>query len=448
MNEKVVDLKQEKKRTGKERIAILCNFQDFHPRYSLTGIVKDQVEMLLKYEHNVSLFVSKNFNFKENILDIENYPKDKFKLRDIIPFAHLKDYRTIADLTPEHKDTITETSNVLVQELSEFDIAFTHDWIFTGWNLPYAEACKRAGNLLKEKIKWMHWIHSVPTTMFDWWDIQKYGKQHKIIYPNETDRILVSEQYRGRIEHVRSVPHIKDLRSWMDFSDDTCRFIDKYPAVMQADIVQILPASVDRLAAKRVHEVINIFSNFKRAGRTVCLVIANQWATGRQQKENVEKYKGFAKQFGLFPEEVIFTSDFESPKFDVGIPKRMVRELFQCSNLFVFPTREESFGLVVPEAALAGGVLLVLNRSLRMQVEVARGESSALFFDFGSFHHNFVCDNPNVYYNDIAQIILGRMVRDESIMAKTLARQTYNWDSLYKNKYLPLLAESKTWLTK
>jgi len=443
MDKKVVDFRRER---GKDRIAILTNFQDIHPRYSLTGIVKDQVDMLIRHGHEVSLFVSEKFNFKEeNIIDKGNYPKDKFQLRNVIPFTNLTDYRSIVDLSVDDKDVITRISNVLVEELKDFDIALTHDFIFTGWNLIYGEGCKRAGVLLKH-LKWMHWIHSVPSANSDWWAIKKYGGQHKIIYPNETDRIQVAEQYRGGINHVRSIPHIKDLRSWFDFCEETCRFIDAYPAVMQADIVQILPASVDRLVAKRVREVIRIFSNFKRNMISICLVVANQWATGRQQKEDVEAYKKFAQGLGLLlNEEFIFTSDFEPPKYDVGIPKRMIRELFQCSNLFIFPTREESFGLVIPEASLSGSVLLVLNKSLRMQLEVAGGESNALFFDFGSYHHTFNNANPSLYFDDIAKIVYGRLLQNESIRARTFMRQTYNWDSLYTKVYAPIFAESRSW---
>jgi len=426
-----------------EKVAILTNFQDFHPRYSLTGIVQDQVKMLLSYGHEVHLFTCSQFNSKDAEVLKKTIPDEKFHLRHFIPFGHLIDYKTSAAITPDHKDFIQEIVNVLVTELKDFNVAFTHDFVFTGWNLPYSEACRRASLQLPE-LRWLHWIHSVPTALSDWWEITKYGPNHKLVYPNETDRLLVAEQYRGKIEHVRTIPHIKDFRSWFDFSENTCRFIKKYPGVMQADVVQILPASVDRLKAKRVREVFQIFSYLKRQRKSVCLVVANQWATGRQQKEDVEAYKKYAESLGLYPDrEVIFTSDFEPPSFDVGIPKEMVRELFQLSNLFIFPTREESFGLVVPEASLSGGVLLVLNKSLRMQFEISGGH--AIFFDFGSFHHQFHVNDKEMYARDIAKIIVGRMTENESIQAKTFMRQTYNWDNLYLKKYAPIMAESRGW---
>ena len=69
-------------------------------------------------------------------------------------------------------------------------------------------------------------------------------------------------------------------------------------------------------------------------------------------------------------------------------------------------------------------------------MEVSGG--TALFFDFGSYHHEFHCADPDTYYKDVAKIIYGRMAQNESIRSKTFARQTYNWDNLYKMRYTPI----------
>ncbi|GAF75188.1 unnamed protein product, partial [marine sediment metagenome] len=366
---------------------------------------------------------------------------------------HLKDWSSENEMTPESRGTKDDCAEVLQRELVGTDVVFTHDFVFTGWFLPYGLACKKASRRLPD-VRWLHWIHSVPSVNRDWWRINDYGPFHKLVFPNETDKMRVAEQFQGQSEDVRIIPHIKDLRSWFDFHPDTREFINEYPAVMEADVVQIYPASTDRLEAKRVREVAVVMKRLKDLKLSVCLVIANQWATGTQRKEDVNHYYDLAKKEGLeIHKEFIFTSEWAPSEeaaqpdwsYETGIPRHMVRELLQCSNLFVFPTREESFGLVLPEAALSGGVLCVLNKSLTMMREISGNR--ALYFDFGSYHAfiNVDSQDPDKYLRDIALIIRGRMEQNESVRTKTFMRQQYNYDNLYNKYYAPIIGESKTW---
>jgi len=423
--------------SDKPKVAILTNMMEFQPGYSLTGIVKDQARMLAEHGHEVLLFVNDHYHG-------ETF-SDDVTLKKVIPFTHLIDYQSMKDITTEHSDIQRTTAAMLATELQDVPVVLTHDFVFSGWFMPYGLACGDAGRMLPD-TRWLHWIHSVPSgEPRDYWDLRKfYGTKHKLVYPNRTESIRVSESFRGWPDDVRVIPHIKDLRSWFEFSDDTCAFIYEFPAVMRADIVQVYPASVDRLEAKRVREVMLILAKMKKQGRSVCLVLANQWATTVREQQSIDHYKKIAQRNGLkVGEEVIFTSEWLEGKYNVGLPSRILRELFQCSNLFIFPTREESFGLVLPEAALAGGVYCVLNKSLNMMFEV--GGLQPIYFDFGSHHMEFTCKNEEKYFTDIALITLGRMAQNEAVMTKTFMRQKYNWDSLYERYYAPIMAESQLW---
>jgi hypothetical protein len=414
------------------KIAILTTFMEFLPGYSLTGIVKDQAKMLAKYGNEVHLFVSEKYHG-------ETF-SDEVILHKLIPFTHQKDYRTIRDLTPEHTEVRNKTCEMLCKTLPELgiDIVFTHDFIFVGWFMPYGLGCQDAARRMP-KMPWLHWIHSVPTAQSDWWEIKKYGEKSKVVYPNVTDRTRVAEQYRGWDSDVRIIPHIKDLRTYFEYDKETCEFIDTYPGMMQNDIVALLPASVDRLAQKRVRECLWIMAEIKSMGKSVFFCVANQWATGKQQKQDVEVFRQSGVERKLVSgKDFCFTSDYKEGKFGVGIPMRMIRELFLCTNLFLFPTREESFGLVVPEASLAGGPLMVLNKSLQMQMEISGNK--ALYFDFGSYHSQFEPPSPR-YWEFLAKIILARMEESESLKTKTFMRQSYNMDNLYKRYYAPIMAE-------
>lgn len=431
----------------KEKIAILTSFVDINHGYSLTGIVEDQVRMLVSYGHEVHLFVCENFKDQdeENLFQHDPWTKVNFHLHKLIPRANLTDYRK-EELSEEHKKVVKDTGDMLQKELLELGvtIVFTHDWLFTGWNLPYGlgvlAACQ---NPELHPIAWMHWVHSIPSASFPWWDIRRWGSRHKIIYPNKTDMQRVAEQYKAATSYVIPIPHIKDYRSYWEFDEDTYKFIEDFPGVMQADINMVYPASTDRLTAKRVDKIISIFREFKNMKFKVCLVIANQWATGRARKEDLEKYYKRVRLSGMeLNDEVIFTSEWKT-RFATGIPRRMLRELQLMTNLFIFPTREESFGLVAPEAALSG-VEMVLNRSLPMMFEVQGG--CGIYAEFGSYEKELVVPHTEKdYYIALAHLIVGRMQRSELIASKTFNRKKYNWDNIYNKYYLPAFGESDVW---
>jgi glycosyltransferase involved in cell wall biosynthesis len=419
------------------KVALFTNFQDVNPGYSLTGIVLDQIKMLTRYGHYVDVLTSVNFNKK----DLDKFPTENVTVKHVVPFAHLVDYTSVNDVSAEHKLVAQNTAAMLRKELADVDYCLAHDIIFLGWNVPYALGVQQASPDLR-KVRWFHWIHSVPSSLRDWWNIRLYGTTHRLVFPNKTEKIRVAEQFRGSPRDVKIIPHIKDIRTWYEFGQDTCDFIDAYPKILTADIVEVLPASTDRLAAKGVQDVIGIFGHIKKRGFSVCLVVANQWATGKQQKEDLQKYYKLAVQAGLeLHEEFIFTSEWKE-QVAIGIPRRMLRELFQCANLFIFPTREESFGLVVPEAALAG-MYCVFNKSLSMMMEITG--LNGIFFDFGSFHQQINITDMDGYYKDIATLILGRMAENEAIMLKTFMKRAYNYDTLYNKYYAPMFAESALW---
>lgn len=428
-----------------KKIAILTTFQQFDPWYSLTGIVKDQVRMLTEYNHEVFVFVNEQFNHKKNPF-VDN---PHVHVINKIPFAHLCDYRSGEPLKPEHEQTAQATCAMLVQTLKELEIdtVFTHDFVFTGWHKPYAIGLQRIQDQLPGVI-WLHWIHSIPSVFSDWWDMAAYGPGHKLVYPNQTDIIRVAENYRTTVSSVKVIPHIKDLRVMFNFADDTCEIIDHYPALMQADVVQIYPASSDRFEAKRVSEVIRILAFIKSLGVSVCLFIANQWATTPKHYANIQEYYALGRKYDLEPgKDLIFSSAMYGQemdrqiKFKVGVPADILYNLMQLANLFIFPTREETFGLVLPEVSLASGALCVLNRSLQMQMEVSG--HNTLFFDFGSFTNNHHVPDQDEYLRQIAMIIMGRMQENDGILTRTFMRRHYNMDYLYSHYYAPIMAEMR-----
>jgi glycosyltransferase involved in cell wall biosynthesis len=440
------------------RVAVLTNFNDLNPGYSLTGIVTDQLRMLLAYGHDVHLFTSERYDAR---FDDALPPDPELVVHHTLPQRPLHDYQSRQELTAEGREHVELLVPFLRQELDDFDVAFTHDWIFTGWNLPYALAIEALRDDLRH-VGFMHWIHSIPTGEKDWWNLANYGfpawkqpdcwaKNHRIISPSMINIQHLAEEFRCTSEEVRCVPHIKDPRTWFEFGPDTCAFLDDHPGVMQADVLQVYPASCDRLAAKQLHHLIAIFAAFKRRCLRVCLICANQWASRYAHKESIDAYYEMADALHLttarnkpgqpFAEEFLFTSEWRHPQFELGLPKRMLRELMQLSNLFVFPTNGESFGLVAPEAALCGNHM-VLNRDVEVLAENFVHQGA--YFSFGSESRHLNPDSWERYLDNVAGAILARMRRNEVTMTKTYARQRFNWDMLYHKAYDPIMRELVT----
>jgi glycosyltransferase involved in cell wall biosynthesis len=421
------------------KIAIIAPFKDFNPAFSLSSIVADQIRMLTEYGHEVDLIVDAHFNREK----FPNKDIERATIRAIIPHIDQVDYQS-NDLSPEHKRFLDDYVRELSPVIAQCGYVFTHDCILTGWFLPYG-----LGNALLAKqhpmVVWMHWVHSIPdpSNRRDWWDKELLfpsGTRHKIIYPNETDRMLVAERYGGDMDLVRVIPHIRDIRTLLRFTDATCAFIKRHPHIIHADIVQAYPASSDRLSSKGVDKLIKLFGRIKQLSYSVCLIIANQWATSRQRKEDIQVYKDLAVAEGLSPAEVLWTSDI-GPEYEIGIPRDMLVDLYQLSNVFAFPTTHESFGLVLPEAMICGA-FPVLNRSLPLHAEIMDGVG--LYYNFGSFsqHVNFDMDQ---YLWHVAASFIGRWQQNEGMLAKSLCRQKFNWDEAYRRDYMPIMAEASVW---
>ena len=424
--------------TQEKKICMLTDFTFMRPAHSLCGLVSDQVIALTRQGYDVDMVVRQGFTH-----DTSEFPR-KFhaNIIEAIPKIKMIDYKSLSDISEDHLKYAEDLAERLPDLLAPYRYVLTHDWVFTGWNLPFAEALRMSRDKTRNQ-RFFHWVHSVPSRFAEWWTLTRYGNNHRIVYPNKTDSLWVAGQFRCKENQIIPIPHIRDIRTLDEWEEDEWGIVDAYPSLMEAQVVQVYPASTDRLKAKRVKELIYIFKTLKDRGASVCLFIANQHATGKQRSEDIESYKRIARRCGLTGDEFIFSSDYKEGIYRGGMPRRVLRQIMKLGNLFVFPTREESFGLVLPEACLLGGVLPVLNKNLSCMFEV--GGFKGLYVDFGSYTHPIKMKRSMDYYSIIADLILARMLEDDSIQAKTFHRRKYNLDEVFRKHYSPALAGSALW---
>lgn len=419
------------------RIAILTNFLKAQPEYALYNVAIAQADALAHHGNDVVLFV------REGYVQGQPLPQ-RFKatIEPIIPQSTLIDYRD-ENISENHQEYVNKLSGLFAAELPKFDAVLTHDFVFTGWNLPYFLALEKTRYETK-KQRFLHWIHSVPGFNRSWWYLRRLGEDnHRLVYPNRTDSLRVANFYNTTRDKVLYIPHIVDLRHLFTFDEAVLDFLDDFPQLMTSSVVQIYPASSDRLQAKGIRELILIFARIKERGYDVFLMIANQHADRPDVQEKIDHYIRLGTRNGLkYREDFVFTSE-ENGAFRGGVPKSTLMQLNMFANLFIYPTREESFGLVGPEVSLCSGALPILNKSLPVLSEVAGMNGIAA--DFGSYRVEWRPKDEAGYFNALAGQICSQIYAEEGIKTRLWYKRMLNRDVVYDRYYVPILEGSALW---
>lgn len=418
----------------KPKVGILTTFYNFDSSYSLCSVVESQLKALIKNGYETVLFTHDNFQ------DDAKVPQG-IEIRKIVPRFLLVDYSAHQEPSAELSQEAETAYQAFKTHLADIDIVLEHDLIFQGWFLPYCLAIHR---LAKEsKIKWFHWIHSNPSSMPVGTKPPHTARytlpdNSKLVYLNNYYLINAAEAYRTFPKDVRIVYNALDPRLFMDLHPLISQLIDKYD-LLSADFMQVYPVSTPRMVAgKQLHVVIEIFAKLKQHGKKVRLIVCNAHANDKREKQIIAEVLSFASQKGLSSLEVIFTS-LESPTtYELGVPRQVVSQLFQLSNLFIFPSTSENCSLILLEAMLAKN-LLVLNEDVPPMREFGKG--NAIYFGFGG--HNVKRDyaDKDKYYNDIAMVIQSEFNNNKPLKAANDIKQNFNFDKIFKNQIEPLFYE-------
>jgi len=333
--------------------------------------------------------------------------------------------------------------------------------LLQGWFLPFAAALHRlakdeqqtpksaimSSGLKNISIpftptKWLHWIHSVPNLGAG--KEYPYNTQHtlpvnsKLVYLNNVDIVRAAEAYGLWPKDVRVVHNALDPRGFNNTHPLVTQLIDKYD-LLSADFMQTYPVSTTRMmGGKGMGVLIKVFAALKNEGKKVKLVVCNAHANADTEKETIKKVQDYALELGLTTQEVIYTS-LEGEEYEQGVPREVVSQLFQLSNLFVFPSTSENCSLILLEAMLSGNIL-ILNDSVKAMREF--GRENALYFKFGGIHESVEHEDEESYLRDVARIIIAELFVNRTLKATNYIKQKFNYDKIFLDQIQPLFYES------
>ena len=335
------------------RVAILSHFQKFAPSYALAVGWYERAKMMEYFGVDFTFFTAKNcppgcFPHQESVL------------------------KTIPGSRPfEFK--VEEFTQQYLELLHDFDVVLTADMIYQrkGNFLAWNQAARNCTRLIKPW--WLHWIHSS-------WSIRpgnlnlkdpdslRYQMMDRsfLVYLNEAESGQLVQMYDTDPDHVRFVHNPKDPRVFYNMHPYSWEIIKRL-RLYEKDVVCVFPHCSTRMEAKGIDAVLRVIAGLKEAGLSVGLVFCN--ANARKVQAEIEEKRGHAALMQLEEgTDYMFTHDLDN---FADMPRQVVRDLMQISNIFVFGSWRETTGNVFQEAQISNN-LLVLNENLPCLKELAR----------------------------------------------------------------------------
>lgn len=401
-------------------IGIFTTFYRYDPAYSLCSVVWDQLYALTKNRYKTVLFVLPSFQ------DDSMVPKG-VEIRKVVPQLILEPYKG-TDFPDHWKEDAKKVEEMLAKNAQDIDFLICHDIFFIDTYLPYNIGLRDAVPHLP-KLHILAWTHSAPSSRIAF-DNNPHANRFipipgRLIYLNHDKVTALAEMYAMWPKDVRVVHNSRDPRTFWNLDPLVERIVNEYN-LFEADFISIYPLSTPRMVSgKGLDKVVKLHSKLKELDYKTRLIVPNAHANAQKEQRQIAEFKVWSAEQGISHEELVFTSQL-GQEYELGVEPKVISDLFRLSNLFIFPTVSENSSLVLLEAMLSG-CFLVLNKEVGTLLEHAG--SSALYFDFG---YKDKKEETEIYYLDLAKIIVSEFEINKSLQVKRRALQHFNYDFMFK----------------
>jgi glycosyltransferase involved in cell wall biosynthesis len=260
-----------------------------------------------------------------------------------------------------------------------------------------------------------------------------------ICYPNAQDIPRVARNFNFEEFEVIEVPHSTDP---VEGLHPIVQRLYNDKKLGDAEVLCVAPARLDR--GKALHMLVRFMAGCKAAGITSHVIFCDFQSTGGDKVTYREEMKEMAEQLDV-QDRVTFISEFDDMAI-LDVSHEVILDLFTLSNIFVLPSRSETYSLVAQEAMLKGN-LCILNydfpafrqiygkRAIYRQFDGAEIASDGFDGRMNTAHSNI----DDYFENRVAKAIKGWIENDKVLGAKTWVRTKRNPDYVFKNYIEPLI---------
>lgn len=415
-----------------KKVGIFTTFFEATSGYSLIGVCETQIRSLLDHGYDPVVIVREDFKVPDTP---SLWRPEIVDLRLVTPKMKLTS--AIAD---DFEERVEKIVKALEGNLGDVDVCITHDIILQTTDKECNVAMRQYAET-RPDLLWLHWIHSCPTPGGP----REYPENCRytpppgyIIYPNDSDRGMVCATYQvggqeWRVKVSRTGHAIDPLLIWN--YDDLTRDLVEKADLLNGEVVAVYPARLDK--GKQPEKIIRLMAGVKNLGYSPRLLIIDWQSTGKHFQNYIDNLTKLSERFGV-GDEINFTSRLDD-RCSQGVPRHVVTELMDLSNIYIHPSRVETYSLVVHEAALRGK-LLVLNYDLPCQRELFGYDSNIIYMDFSSDRVDRIYepDEQTFWDNEAVRLMSELKYRNMSLMTQTRARREWSPQALWKD-FEPLL---------
>jgi hypothetical protein len=422
------------------KVAIYHPFHDLPDNYSLSHIVVEQMLMLIEHGVETCFVTSDDFGkdvkwdrwlnkqCKEHpgrifttpppsqaIINTRNQVPEGVQLRAVLPWKGVEAIRKSCEYI------LKTCTHVL-----------THDIVYLDSYRDHEEALRQIA-LDNPDIHWLHWSHSAPST-----GKHKPFPNSTYIGMNYTDLPLVAEQFGVPQAQCRVVYNSVSPDVFFGWHPFTKHLVEKHK-LLDCDVLITYPLDTGRFEAKGGFKIVKLVEKLREQKKNAKVVFVNAAA-------NTKERTTFAK--ALNNEYTIFTS-LEDNQYVVVVPRRVVRELLQISNVFPLLSTSEGCSLIMLEAALAKN-LIILNEDFPPLLEFGGPVSEsgnifhtspmALYMKVSSTRaHTDYNPSEDNYYADWARRVLEELEKNRVLKFNRKALKRFNREWIWQNQLEPLL---------
>jgi glycosyltransferase involved in cell wall biosynthesis len=420
---------------ARKKVALFTTFFDVTSGFSLISVAETQIRMLLNNGYDPIVLVQDRITTdadgKYATEPFEELPPPSIwnnltiDLRAVVPPLHLTS--GVAEDFNQRAEVITD---MLYENLKDVDVCITHDIMLMNTYKEHNVAVRRVAEMLPN-ITWLHWIHSCPDRARNEnypQNVLRMPPPGYIVYPNGFDKSRVASAYGlGGMEwkvKVSRSGHSIDPISLFGTEGLTKDLVEK-SGLLHGDVTAIYPARLD--AGKQVEKIIYLMAGVKTAGYEPRLLVVDWQSSGGRFQKYIDRLEKLADELGI-ADCVSFTSRLDD-RCSQGVPRNVVMELRDYTNIYVHPSMVETYSLVIHEAMLKGN-LCVLNYDFYPMRELF-GEN-AIYMDFGSDRQSRKYD-PDVktFFEDEAVRLIAELHNNRAVMGKTSALRDWTPEALW-----------------